>query len=68
MGVNANIKFQEIQDEIDVLNATKSILSNNGAIRGQGKVNDSIQLLKQAVDYYAVKMNEIILFGEKLIS
>ena len=52
-------EIQEIQDEIDVLNATKSILSNNGAIRGQGKVNDSIQLLKQAVDYYAVKMNEI---------
>jgi uncharacterized protein (TIGR02231 family) len=51
--------LQEIQDEIDVLNATKSILSNNGAIRGQGKVNDSIQLLKQAVDYYAIKMNEI---------
>ncbi len=52
-------EIQEIQDEIDVLNATKSILSNNGAIRGQGKVNDSIQLLKQAVDYYAIKMNEI---------
>lgn len=52
-------ELQEIQDEIDVLNATKTILSNNGAIRGQGKVNDSIQLLKQAVDYYATKMNEI---------
>lgn len=52
-------ELQEIQDEIDVLNATKSILSNNGAIRGQGKVNDSIQLLKQAVDYYTIKMNEI---------
>ena len=51
--------MQEIQDEIDVLNATKNILANNGAIRGQGKVNDSIQLLKQAVDYYAIKMNEI---------
>lgn len=52
-------EIQEIQDEIDVLNATKSILSNNGAIRGQGKVNDSIQLLKQAVDYYTLKMNEL---------
>jgi uncharacterized protein (TIGR02231 family) len=51
--------IQEIQDEIDVLNATKSILANNGAIRGQGKVNDSINLLKQAIDYYAVKMTEI---------
>ncbi len=56
-----NIQFdiKEIQDEIDVLNASKTILSNNGAIRGQGKVNDSIQLLKQALDYYQLKMNEI---------
>lgn len=51
--------IQDIQDEIDVLNAAKNILANNGAIRGQGKVNDSINLLKQAVDYYSVKMNEI---------
>ncbi len=57
----SNIQFdiKEIQDEIDVLNASKTILSNNGAIRGQGKVNDSIQLLKQALDYYQLKMNEI---------
>ena len=54
-----NYEIQEIQDEIDVLNATKSILANNGAIKGQGKVNDSIQLLKQAIDYYTLKMTEI---------
>ena len=47
------------QDEIDVLVATKNILANNGAIRGQGKVNDSIQLLQHAIDYYTVKMMEI---------
>jgi uncharacterized protein (TIGR02231 family) len=52
-------EISEIQDEIDVLNATKSILANNGAIKGQGKVNDSIQLLKQAIEYYALKMNEL---------
>lgn len=51
--------LHEIQDEIDVLEATKSILANNGAIRGEGKVNDSIQLLKQAVEYYTIKMNEL---------
>lgn len=51
--------IKEIQDEIDVLTATKSILSNNGAVRGQGKVNDSIQLLKQTLEYYQLKMNEI---------
>jgi len=51
--------IQEFQDEIDVLVATKNILANNGAMRGQGKVNDSINLLKQAVEYYSVKMLEI---------
>ncbi len=52
-------EIQDLQDEIDVLMATKNILANNGAIRGQGKVNDSINLLKQAVDYYTTKMMEI---------
>ena len=56
---NISYEIQEIQDEIDVLNATKSILNNNGTVRGQGKVNDSIALLKQTVDYYMVKMVEI---------
>jgi uncharacterized protein (TIGR02231 family) len=51
--------IQEVQDEIDVLLASKNILSNNGAIKGHGKVNDSIQLLKQALEYYNLKMNEI---------
>lgn len=51
--------IQDIQDEIDVMLAAKNILANNGAIRGQGKVNDSINLLKQAVDYYTLKMTEI---------
>lgn len=51
--------IREIQDELDVLTTSKSILTNNGAMRGQGKVNDSIQLLKQALDYYSIKMNEI---------
>lgn len=56
---NISYEIQEIQDEIDVLNAQKNIISNNGAIRGQGKVNDSIQLLKQVIEYYNLKMNEI---------
>ena len=60
-----NYDLQEIQDEIDVMNAAKTILANNGAIRGQGKVNDSINLLKQAMEYYTQKMNEI---NKKLLS
>ncbi len=49
----------EFQNEIDVLNATKIILNNNGMVKGIGKVNDSINLLKETVDYYMVKMVEI---------
>ena len=56
---NIGYDIQDVQDEIDVLLATKAILANNGAVRGQGKVNDSINLLKQTVDYYSVKMLEI---------
>lgn len=56
---NITFDIQEFQDEIDVLVATKNILANNGAMRGQGKVNDSINLLKQAVEYYSIKMLEI---------
>ena len=56
---NLGFEIQQIQDEIDVYIASKNILANNGAIRGQGKVNDSINLLKQAMDYYTVKMLEI---------
>lgn len=51
--------IQEVKDEMDVYQATKNILLNNGAIRGQGKVNDSIQLLKEAVEFYTIKMMDI---------
>lgn len=57
--------LQGIQDEIDLYISTKNILQQNGAIRGQGKVNDSIQLLKQAVDYYLLKVNEL---NKKILS
>ncbi|MBL1280282.1 MAG: DUF4139 domain-containing protein [Fluviicola sp.] len=56
---NINYVVRAIQDEIDVYQATKNILKNNGAIRGQGKVNDSIGLLKDAIDYYTKKMMEV---------
>lgn len=55
----AGYDIQDLQDEIDVLTATRNILSNNGAVKGQGKVNDSINLLKQTVEYYSAKMLEI---------
>jgi len=51
--------LQEIQDEIAIYKAAQNIISMNGAVRGTGKVNDSIALLKQTVEYYTNKMNEI---------
>lgn len=56
---DVNFQIQAYQDELDILVATKNILQNNGAIRGQGKVNDSIQLLQTAIEYYSQKMMEI---------
>lgn len=61
-----NYGIRTIQDEIDLLQSTKNILASNGAIRGQGKVNDSIQLLKEAIEYYNTKMSEINLRLQKL--
>ena len=51
--------IKEIQDEIAIYKAAQNIISMNGAVRGSGKVNDSINLLKQTVEYYTNKMNEI---------
>ncbi|MAO32081.1 MAG: hypothetical protein CL824_01120 [Crocinitomicaceae bacterium] len=54
-----NYEIKEIQDEINVFNASRNILSSNGAVRGQGKINDSLELLKTTLDYYSFKMIEI---------
>ena len=51
--------LREIQDEISIYKAAQNIIAMNGAVRGTGKVNDSINLLKQTVEYYTNKMNEI---------
>lgn len=48
-----------LQYKIDVLNNEKRIIENNGTIKGEGKVNDSIPLLADAINYYHLKMNEI---------
>ncbi|PHR46674.1 MAG: hypothetical protein COA32_09320 [Fluviicola sp.] len=63
-GVKDSIKktqysIADINSELEVLNASKSIILNNGAMRGQGKVNDSIQLLKEAVEYYLERVSKL---------
>lgn len=52
-------QIAEFQYQIDVLNAEKRIIENNGTIKGQGKVNDSIPLLEDAIAFYHKKMLEI---------
>jgi len=54
-----NFELRDINDEIEVLVAARKIIISNGAVKGQGKVNDSIQLLKQTVDYYTSKVSEL---------
>lgn len=56
-----DISYQllEIQYKIEVLNNEKRIIENNGTIKGTGKVNDSIPLLKDALEFYHIKMNKI---------
>jgi uncharacterized protein (TIGR02231 family) len=54
-----NFELRDISDEIEVLVAARKIIISNGAVKGQGKVNDSIQLLKATVDYYTTKVSEL---------
>jgi uncharacterized protein (TIGR02231 family) len=54
-----NFELRDINDEIEVLVAARKIIISNGAVKGQGKVNDSIQLLKSTVDYYTTKVSEL---------
>lgn len=56
---NLDYDLSEIQYQIDVLNAEKRIIENNGTIKGTGKVNDSIPLLADAIAFYHSKMLEI---------
>ncbi|WP_169736080.1 DUF4139 domain-containing protein [Crocinitomix catalasitica] len=49
----------ELQQKIEVLNNQKRIIENNGTIKGTGKVNDSIPLLQDAINFYHLKMNTI---------
>lgn len=46
----------EVQYKIDILNNEKRIIENNGTIRGEGKVNDSLPLLGDAIKFYHEQM------------
>lgn len=60
---NVKDSITEIEYEIDritqnklLYESEKNILLNNGMIKGQGKVNDSIQLLQSALNLYHERM------------
>ena len=40
-------ELANLNAELEVLNASKSIILNNGSMKGKGKVNDSIQFSKK---------------------
>lgn len=51
-------KLKKMRSQRDVYKSEKQILLNSGVIKGQAS-NDSIPLLKEALDYYRVKLIEI---------
>lgn len=52
-------ELRRLNESIAVYNEAKNILQNNGLVKNKGKVNDSIDLLKEIIEFYAVKMNKI---------
>lgn len=54
-----NYQLEEIRTKKEVRTLERQMLLNNGTVKGVGKVNDSIQLLKSAMDYFHIKMTEI---------
>ena len=57
-------ELRRINESIAVYKEAKSILHNNGMVKSKGKVNDSIDLLKEIIEFYAVKMNKM---NEKIL-
>lgn len=54
-----NYQLEEIRTKKEVRTMERQMLLNNGTVKGVGKVNDSIQLLKSAMEYFHIKMTEI---------
>lgn len=54
-----NYQLEELRAKKEVRTLERQMLLNNGTVKGVGKVNDSIQLLKSAMEYFHLKMTEI---------
>ena len=57
-------ELRRINESIAVYKEAKSILHNNGMVKNKGKVNDSVDLLKEIIEFYALKMNKM---NEKIL-
>lgn len=44
---------------LETYQAEKQMLLNNGAVKGHGRINDSIELLQSTLEFYRAKMMEI---------
>ena len=51
--------LEELRAKKEVRTLERQMLLNNGTVKGVGKVNDSIPLLKEAMNYFHTKMTEI---------
>jgi uncharacterized protein (TIGR02231 family) len=51
-----NWKLEEIRSSKALLEAEKNMLMNNGMIKGVGKVNDSLELFRNAMTYFHERM------------
>ncbi|MEZ4937107.1 MAG: DUF4139 domain-containing protein [Crocinitomicaceae bacterium] len=51
-------KLKKLRSQLEVYNSERQILLNSGVIKGQ-KDNDSMPLLKDALEYYRIKLMDI---------
>ncbi len=54
-----SLKLEELGANKEVYDMERKMLLNNGTVKGTGKVNDSIPLLKDAMTFFRSKMTEI---------
>ena len=52
-------EIQDVNDQLTVFQSTKNIVVNNGIMKNNGKVNDSLELLQNAVAFYTQKITEL---------
>ena len=57
--------IRDLKEETSVYQQAQNMLRNNGVMKNQGKVSDSLELLQEAIELYTSKMSSL---NKKLIS